>query len=78
MCPRGGSFRLFTLTAHDSHFLPYALFLAQVTGVPGVPALPEVSFVDPTGAEKSRARRTAVARPMPWLAPVTRATDFDM
>jgi phospholipase C len=45
--PAGGSFRLFTLSGHDPHFLPYALFLAQVTGVPGVPALPQVSFVDP-------------------------------
>jgi len=45
--PSGGSFRLFTASAHDPHFLPYALFLAQVRGVPGVPALPQVSFVDP-------------------------------
>jgi phospholipase C len=45
--PAGGSFRLFTLTAHDPHFLPYALFLGQVSGVPGLPALPQVSFVDP-------------------------------
>jgi len=45
--PSGGSFRLFTLSAHDPHFLPYAVFLAQVSGVPGLPALPEVSFVDP-------------------------------
>src|SRR5215470_15128244 len=45
--PSGGSFRLFTLSGHDPHFLPYAVFLAQVTGVPGVPALPQVSFVDP-------------------------------
>src|SRR5258708_22736461 len=45
--PAGGSFRLFTLSAHDPHFLSYALLLAQVTGVPGVPALPQVSFVDP-------------------------------
>jgi hypothetical protein len=29
-----------------------------------------------TTASKSRARRIAVARPMPWLAPVTIATDF--
>src|SRR6185437_15425841 len=29
-------------------------------------------------AEKSRARRMAVARPMPWLAPVTIATDLDV
>ena len=31
----------------DPHFLPLKLFLAQAAGVPGVPALPEVSFVDP-------------------------------
>src|SRR6202042_2168112 len=31
-----------------------------------------------TSAEKSRARRMAVERPMPWLAPVTIATDFSM
>ncbi len=29
-------------------------------------------------AEKSRARRMALARPMPWLAPVTMATDLDI
>ncbi|HKA75106.1 MAG TPA: alkaline phosphatase family protein [Xanthobacteraceae bacterium] len=45
--PSGGSFRLFTLNGADPHFLPYSLFLAQVSGVPGVPALPSVSFVDP-------------------------------
>jgi hypothetical protein len=28
--------------------------------------------------EKSRARRIAVERPMPWLAPVTIATDVDI
>ena len=45
--PSGGSFRLFTLNGADPHFLPYSLFLAQVSGVPGVPVLPSVSFVDP-------------------------------
>src|SRR5215469_2017817 len=48
--PAGGSFRLFSATppfAHDPHFLPYTVFLAQVSGVPGAPPLPEVSFVDP-------------------------------
>jgi len=45
--PAGGSFRLFSLTGADPHFLPYSVFLAQVSGVPGAPALPEVSFVDP-------------------------------
>jgi len=29
-----------------------------------------------TSAEKLRARRIAVVRPIPWLAPVTMATDF--
>ena len=28
--------------------------------------------------EKSLARRIAVARPMPWLAPLTIATEFDI
>jgi phospholipase C len=45
--PAGGSFRNFTATAVDPHFLPLALFLAQVSGVPGVPPLPQVAFVDP-------------------------------
>jgi phospholipase C len=45
--PAGGSFRLFSLTGADPHFLPYSVFLAQVSGVPGAPALAEVSFVDP-------------------------------
>src|SRR5260221_8052168 len=31
-----------------------------------------------TSAEKSRARRMAVDRPIPWLAPVTIATDFSI
>jgi hypothetical protein len=31
-----------------------------------------------TAAEKSRAKRIAVERPMPWLAPVTIATEFFM
>jgi phospholipase C len=45
--PQGGSFRNFTLTSADPHFLPYKLFLAQVTGAAGTPPLPQVSFVDP-------------------------------
>jgi phospholipase C len=56
--PAGGSFRLFSLTppfAHDPHFLPYPVFLAQVSGVPGAPALPDVSFVDPNFGFISRA-----------------------
>jgi Phosphoesterase family len=46
--PAGGSFRQFTsLTAHDPHFIPFSVFLQQVSGVSGLPALPQVSFVDP-------------------------------
>jgi phospholipase C len=46
--PQGGSFRLFSATGADPHFLPLRLFLAQAAGVPGVGPLPEVSFVDPS------------------------------
>lgn len=45
--PQGGSFRLFSLVGVDPHFLPLAVFLAQAAGLPGVPPLPQVSFVDP-------------------------------
>jgi phospholipase C len=45
--PQGGSFRPFSATAVDPHFFPVALFLAQAAGVPGLPPLPQVSFVDP-------------------------------
>jgi phospholipase C len=45
--PQGGSFRNFTLTSADPHFLPLKLFLAQAAGAPNLPALPQVSFVDP-------------------------------
>jgi phospholipase C len=45
--PQGGSFRPFSATVVDPHFLPVALFLAQAAGVPGLPPLPQVSFVDP-------------------------------
>lgn len=42
--PQGGSFRPFP---GDPHFQPLGIFLAQAAGVPGVPALPQVSFIDP-------------------------------
>jgi phospholipase C len=45
--PQGGSFRPFSATSVDPHFLPYALFLSQVSGVPTAGPLPEVAFVDP-------------------------------
>jgi len=46
--PQGGTFRSLGFVAPpDPHFLPLRLFLAQAGGVPGVGALPQVSFVDP-------------------------------
>jgi len=45
--PQGGSFRLFSATEVDPHFLPLPLLLAQAAGVPNVPPLPQVAFVDP-------------------------------
>jgi phospholipase C len=45
--PQGGSFRPFSATEIDPHFLPLPVLLAQAAGAPGVPALPAVSFVDP-------------------------------
>jgi phospholipase C len=45
--PQGATFRPFSATAVDPHFLPLPLFLAQVVGVPGTPPLATVSFVDP-------------------------------
>ena len=44
--PQGGSFRPFPAPI-DPHFLPLPVFLAQIAGAPGVPPLPQVSFVDP-------------------------------
>ena len=45
--PQGASFRLFSATGADPHFLPLQLFLAQAAGVPAAGPLPEVAFVDP-------------------------------
>lgn len=45
--PQGASFRPFSATGADPHFLPLQLFLAQAAGVPGAGPLPEVAFVDP-------------------------------
>jgi phospholipase C len=53
--PAGGSFRLFTLTGRDPHFIPYSVFLEQVSGVPSLPPLPQVSFIDPNFGFFSRA-----------------------
>jgi phospholipase C len=45
--PQGGSFRPFGVTGIDPHFLPVNVFLAQASGAPGLPPLPQISFVDP-------------------------------
>lgn len=45
--PQGGSFRQFGGPATDTHFLPLPVFLAQASGTPGAPPLPEVVFIDP-------------------------------
>jgi phospholipase C len=45
--PQAGSFLPFTQTSFDPHLLPLSTFLAQAAGMPGVGALPQVSFVDP-------------------------------
>src|SRR5258708_25035746 len=44
--PQGGSFRPFPAPI-DPHFLPLPVFLGQLAGAPGLPPLPQVSFVDP-------------------------------
>jgi phospholipase C len=44
--PQGGSFRPFP-SPIDPHFLPLPVFLGQIAGSPKLPALPQVSFVDP-------------------------------
>jgi len=45
--PQGATFRLFSATGVDPHFFPLPVFLAQAAGAPGLPPLPQVSFVDP-------------------------------
>ena len=45
--PQGATFRPFSATAIDPHFLPLPVFLAQVAGAPSLPPLPQVVFVDP-------------------------------
>jgi phospholipase C len=77
--PSGGSFRLFTLNGADPHFLPYQLFLAQVSGVPGAPALPAVSFVDPNfgffvrGAENDEHPPADIQRGQAFLSQLVNA-----
>jgi phospholipase C len=45
--PQGGSFRPFSATKVDPHFLPLPVFLGQAAGAPSLPDLPAVAFVDP-------------------------------
>jgi len=45
--PQAGSFRPFSANKIDPHFAPVSIFLAQAAGQPGLPPLPQVSFVDP-------------------------------
>src|SRR5262249_7275929 len=45
--PQGATFRPFSATAIDPHFLPLPVFLAQAAGAPTLPPLPQVVFVDP-------------------------------
>jgi phospholipase C len=45
--PQGGSFRPFSATKVDPHFLPLPVFLGQAAGAPNLPDLPQVAFVDP-------------------------------
>lgn len=78
--PQGGSFRNFSLTSADPHFLPYKLFLAQVSGASGTPALPQVSFVDPNfgflagaSAESDEHPPTDIQRGQAFLSQVINA-----
>jgi len=45
--PQGGSFRPFSATKIDPHFFPLKLLFGQLAGVPGLPPLASVSFIDP-------------------------------
>ena len=62
--PQGGSFRLFSATGADPHFLPLRLFLAQAAGVPGVPRCLRCRSSIPTSAFLEWPRRmTSIRRP---------------
>ena len=79
--PAGGSFRLFTgsPTAQDPHFIPLSVFLQQVSGVPGLPELPQVSFVDPNfgffsrGAENDEHPPADIQRGQAFLSQLVNA-----
>lgn len=77
--PQGGAFRPFGATGVDPHFLPLTVFLAQAAGAPGLPALPQVSFVDPNfglfgiNAENDEHPPTDIQRGQAFVARVVNA-----
>jgi phospholipase C len=80
--PQGGTFRLFSATGVDPHFLPLNAFLAQAAGVsiPGIGPLPSVSFVDPnfgvlagTAAENDEHPPTDIQRGQAFVSQVVNA-----
>jgi phospholipase C len=77
--PQGGSFRTFLSTVVDPHFFPLAVFLAQAAGVPVIPELPAVSFVDPNfgllgiAAENDENPPTDIQRGQAFVAQVINA-----
>jgi phospholipase C len=73
--PQGGSFRLFTTTSIDPHFLPLGTFIVQAeTGM-----LPSVSFVDPnfglsgTASENDEHPPTDIQRGQAYVSQVINA-----
>jgi len=77
--PQGGAFRPFGLTGVDPHFLPLPVLLAQAAGAPGLPPLPQVSFVDPnfglfgTAAENDEHPPTDIQRGQAFVSRVVNA-----
>ncbi len=77
--PQGGSFRPFSASLIDPHFLPLTILLAQASGTPGLPALPSVSFVDPdfglfgTASENDEHPPTDIQRGQAYVSQVVSA-----
>jgi phospholipase C len=73
--PQGASFRLFSPTSTDPHFLPLSVFLAQAAAG----SLPSVSFVDPnfglsgTAAENDEHPPTDIQRGQAYVSQVINA-----
>jgi phospholipase C len=45
--PQGASYRAFSTTNTDPHFLPLSVFMQQAAGSTALPPLPSVVFIDP-------------------------------